>query len=254
MIDFIKTIITKAGEEVLHTTKTIRGKKEGGGNWVTEADLRSEDYIINAIQKKFSTHTILSEERISSIHNLEKQEHCWIIDPLDGTTNATHGVPFFGISIAHIEHGIIRYGAVYDPNRKELFWAEKGKGAWCQDEKITVKNSDGLNGAIIDVGSPYLSETFQKTYPIGETLHAHGARMVNFGSAVLEICYVACGRLSGYVECGLKPWDVAAGKLILEEAGGVMTSFRSDTFSIFHPDEVLAGNSIIVKEIKKCIT
>lgn len=119
---------------------------------------------------------------------------------------------------------------------------------------MILTNTAHLAGAIINIGSPYKQETFKKTYPLGEKLHESGARIVNFGSAVLELCYVAKGRLFGYVECGLKPWDVAAGSLILEEAGGHIEGYSSSSFSFFCPEELIAGTATIVAEIKQVLS
>jgi myo-inositol-1(or 4)-monophosphatase len=246
---FLKQIAFNAGKKILETKFTIVDKKNGGGNWVTQADLVSEQYILKNIKKYFPNDKILSEETKREIKNPESEESLWVVDPLDGTTNATFNIPFFVVSIAYIEKGKVIAGVIYDPNREELFYAEKEKGAFLNNKPITVQKIKSFENALVNVGSPYSQSNFTKTYPFGEVVHQYGGRVVNFSSAALELAYVSCGRLSMYFEIGLKPWDVAAGSLLIEEAGGVIESLNN-SFSIFNPAEVFAGNKEIVKEAK----
>ncbi len=249
MIDFIKEITVGAGKKILATRPTVHGEKEGGGNWVTEADLSSEQYIVAHIQKKFPTHQILSEETHASVENPEHEAHLWFVDPLDGSTNAKFGIPFFTVSIAYMEKSVVRAAAIYDPSRDELFWAEKGLGSYVNGKKIMVDNTRDFRNTIVDIGSPYAEGDFQRTYPFGNVVHQQGGRVVNFGSGALECAYVASGRLSLYYEAGLKPWDIAAGSLIVEEAGGVMHPL-AEPFSIFSQKEIFVGNKELVAKAK----
>lgn len=252
MIDFLVAITREAGERVLRESRRIRGKKAGSGNWVTEADLESERFLIDSIHKTYPTHRIFAEETHSDISHPEQEDYLWVIDPLDGTTNYSYGLPFFAVSVAYVRRGIIQCGAVYDPSRRELFWAEKRKGAYLDNKKIHVGQETSLSGALVDVGSPYKKENFEKTYPLGGKFHQAGSRAVNFGSAALECAYVACGRLSLYYEVGLKPWDVVAGALLIEEAGGKVVS-EGNRFNPFHFERFLAGNPILVKKAQTFI-
>lgn len=252
-ISFIKEIVLGAGKIILRTRLTIRGEKEGGGNWVTEADLASEQYILSQIHEKFPSHTILSEETNASLSHPELEENLWIVDPLDGTTNAKFGISYFAVSIAYCQRGVVLAGAIYDPSRDELFSVEKGCGAFLNDKQIRVQELKEIRGALVDVGSPYSESDFQKTYPFSALIHKNGGRVVNFGSAALECAYVASGRLSLYFEAGLKPWDIAAGSLLVEEAGGMMTS-RTEPFSIFCQTEVLVGNKDMVLRATELLT
>lgn len=252
MIDFLVTITREAGERVLGESRRIRGKKAGSGNWVTEADVVSERYIVDAIHKQYPSHRILAEETQSDVPHPEQENCLWVIDPLDGTTNFKYHVPFFAVSVAFVARGVVRCGAIYDPSRDELFWAERGKGAYHNGEPIHVRRTATLEGALVNIGSPYLSGHFHQTYPLGDLLHNHGARIVNLGSAALECAYVACGRLSLYYEVGLKPWDVVAGALLIEEAGGKVVS-EGNTFNPFHFERFLAGNPTLVKKAQTFI-
>lgn len=260
MIDFLVAITREAGERVLRESRRIRGKKAGGGNWVTEADLVSESYLTSAIHQAYSLHKILTdpgykvltEETNTDIIDPTREDHLWVIDPLDGTTNFAYQLPLCAVSVAYLERGVILYGAVYDPFRHELFWAERGKGAFLNGDRIHVRQAPTFTGALVDVGSPYLPENFQRTYPTGNLFHKAGARIVNLGTAALECAYVACGRLSLFYETGLKPWDIVAGKLIVEEAGGVMRGITKK-LSLFVPQGVVVGNNQLVTLAKTLI-
>jgi len=252
MLNFIKQTTVRAGKKILESKPSILREKGGTGNWVTEADLVSEKIIISSIQTAYPSHKILSEESATQLNNPEKVENLWIVDPLDGTTNAKFSLPFFSVSIAFMQNGLLKLGAVYDPSRNELFWAEKGKGAYLNDNKIQILKTTAFKNTIVDIGSPYFEKNFKITYPTGELFYKAGARLVNLGSAALECGYVACGRLSFYFETGLKPWDIAAGKLIVEEAGGQMESLQP-YFSLFNLTETLTGNTALIKAAKRLL-
>ncbi len=255
MIDFIKQTIIEAGNIVLKSSHDIVKKKTGGGNFTLVADLESEKYIFNSIRRTYPNHSILSEETHGQIKNPGQQKHLWIIDPLDGTTNARYNIPLYAISIAYAELGIVLAGGVFDPNRKELFWAEKGKGAFCNDKKIVTSSKKDIEGLLIDIGSPYNEKNFNLTYPLGQNFHRQGARIVNFGSAALECAWVAYGKLGAYFEAGTKPWDIAAAQIIISEAGGMMIDpySRKKQFSIFNQQAIFVGNTSIVRKFKKII-
>lgn len=260
MIEFLAAITREAGERVLMESRKIKAKKEGGGNWVSQADLASEIFLKKTIHQAYSLHKILTdpgykiyaEETNNEIINPEKERHLWVIDPLDGTTNFIFDLPLFVVSVAYVEKGVVRSGAIYDPFRRELFWASKGKGAFLNNKRILVKKSKNFSGALIDIGSPYKWENFKKTYPLGMVFHQQGARIVNLGTSSLASVYVACGRLSLFLEAGLKPWDLAAAKIIVEEAGGVM-DFFSKSSNLFNIDKVIVGNKQLVRKAKKLI-
>jgi len=256
MKQFIIDTIIKAGEIVVKSHKNIIQNKGAGGNFALEADLASEQFILKSILKKYPQHKILAEETVNQINHPEKEESLWIVDPLDGTTNAKNGIPFFGLSIAYMQQGLVKFGAIYDPIRKELFSAEKQHGAFFNQQQLKIKNANSLDGLIINIGSPYSQKDFVKTYPLGIVFHQHGARIVNFGSAALECAWVTNNRLGAYFEAGLKPWDIAAASLLITEAGGQMIDpyHHLEPFSIFKQKAVLVGCKNTVKTLNQIIT
>lgn len=196
---------------------------------VTATDQLAEEAIIQTIRSKFPDHAILAEESLAS----GQSPYRWIIDPLDGTTNFAHTYPVACVSIAYEEKGVIRFGGVFDPFRKELFFAEKGKGATLNGKPIHVSAIATLNDALLATGFPYDRRQRIDAYLAilkDFLLLIQGIRRT--GSAATDICYVACGRFDGYWECNLNPWDVAAAWLICEEAGGKVSNFSGETYQV----------------------
>jgi myo-inositol-1(or 4)-monophosphatase len=210
---------------------------------VTDADCRAEQRIIEVIQKAFPSHRILAEER--GLARQSPSLYQWVIDPLDGTTNFAHGFPAYCVSIG-VEHdgrGLI--GVVFDPTRDELYTARQGKGAFLNDAPISVSSVDHLDQALLVTGFAYdIRETPNNNLDhfVRFALKAQGLRRT--GSAALDLCYVASGRFDGFWEVTLNPWDMAAGTVILEEAGGKVTNFRGETHSIYGK-ELVASNGRI---------
>ena len=242
----------------------IRAVKESGGiqkewlkkekgvelkgeiNLVTEVDTICEARIIEIIKKAFPEHNILTEETPMPEGS---SPYRWIIDPLDGTTNYVHGYPCFCTSIALEQEGKIVIGAIYDPLLDELFTAQQSKGAFLNGERVSVSTTERLTDALICTGFPYdLRES-----PVNNVDHFNNfimeARAVRRdGSAALDLCYVAAGRFDGFWELKLNPWDVAAGKLLVEEAGGVVSDFGGEGLDIYG-QETLASNGRIHEEM-----
>ncbi|MFA6455884.1 MAG: inositol monophosphatase family protein [Bacteroidota bacterium] len=216
-------------------------------NLVTEIDKQSEAMIIRKIHSHYPLHAILGEEGGSSA---QQSEFRWIIDPLDGTTNFTHGLPIFSVTIGVEHKGDMIAGVIYDPNADELFTAEKGKGAFLNGKKISVSTTDTLINSLVVTGFPYnvkenpenVIQHFINFLPV-----AQGVRRL--GSAAIDLAYVACGRFDGYWEVFLNPWDKAAGVLIVKEAGGSVTNFFNDsTDTVFRPN-TLASNGRIHQQM-----
>jgi len=238
----------KLQKEWLRKDKRIELK--GAINLVTEVDRRCEQRIIEIIKKAFPGHNILTEE--TPMPELPSP-YRWIIDPLDGTTNYAHGYPCFCTSLAlELEKEII-LGAIYDPLLDELFTAQKGKGAFLNKERITVSKTDQLTNALICTGFPYdLRESRVNNLDHFNNFVMKARAIRRDGSAALDLCYVAAGRFDGFWELKLCPWDVAAGKLLVEEAGGTVTDFRGGSLDIYGK-EILATNGRIHGEMIKVL-
>ncbi|MDW8109889.1 MAG: inositol monophosphatase family protein [Candidatus Kryptonium sp.] len=229
--------------------KNIERKKEEI-NLVTEIDKASERKIIQYIKSKFPHHDILSEESGASV---EKSDYKWIIDPLDGTTNYTHSFPVFCVSIALEYKGEVILGVVYDPNFDELFYAEKGKGAFLNGKRISVSKTDVLIKSMLATGFPYnVKENPDNCIEHFVNFLMSAQAIRRLGSAALDLVYVACGRLDGFWEVDLNPWDVAAGKIIVEEAGGKVTDFYGNKFNIYTKG-IVASNGIIHEQMLEVI-
>jgi myo-inositol-1(or 4)-monophosphatase len=227
--------------------RALQVSNKGDIDLVTEADLASEKLIIERIKSHYPRHAILAEESgtTEGITFVSGQtEWRWIIDPLDGTTNYAHGYPCFCVSIALERAGSIEIGVIYDPTRDELFAAERGQGATLNDRTIRVSEVEDLNAAMLCTGFPYnvrerpnFARDFAKF-----TMAAQAVR--RDGSAAIDLAYLACGRFDGFWEDGLNAWDIAAGLLLIEEAGGRVSDFNGAPLNIFTP-KVLASNGLI---------
>ncbi len=210
---------------------------------VSEADRQSEQFLLDTLRQHFPGDSINSEESgISAGTN----DHQWYIDPLDGTVNYVHGVPIYSVSIAYAENGKLLLGVVYDPSRDELFSAEAGVGAWLGGQPIHPAGAADLDHALLVTGFPYDIRTNPANnldHYAHFSLHTQGVRRL--GSAALDLCYVACGRLDGFWELRLNPWDVAAGGLVARQAGAVVTNLQGRDDFISPPQSILAANPTI---------
>ncbi|MBI3399279.1 MAG: inositol monophosphatase [Deltaproteobacteria bacterium] len=213
---------------------------------VTEMDKKAEDLIIKTIKKEFPEHGILTEE---SAEQKSKSEYRWIIDPLDGTTNYSHGYPVFCLSMALEKAGEIILGVVYDPMLNELFTAEKDRGTYLNNKRIKVSQIHELSTSLLATGFPYdVRTSSQNNLKHFSNFAVRAQAIRRAGSAALDMCYVACGRFDGFWEMKLKPWDTAAAMLIIKEAGGIVTDFRGKRFSLYS-GETLASNGLIHDEM-----
>lgn len=221
---------------------SLKVSKKQHNDFVTEVDKASEETIIDTLKKAYPDHAILAEESGASANLHDDNENVWIIDPLDGTTNFIHGFPQYCISIALQQRGQITQAVVYDPTRNEMFTASKGSGAYLNDKRIRVGNRTKLEDALIGTGFPFREtdgvDQYLKMFRL-MTENCTGLRRP--GSAALDLCYVASGRLDGFFEKGLKPWDIAAGALIITEAGGIIGNFKGESDYLYQGD-VITGN------------
>jgi myo-inositol-1(or 4)-monophosphatase len=220
-------------------------------NLVTDADRAAEHSIVSAIRRSFPGHCILAEE--GGAAGSSSSPFQWIIDPLDGTTNFAHGFPFYSVSIGLEYAGTCVLGVVLDPFRDEIFAAELGAGASLNGNKIRVSRTDTLNQSLLVTGFAYDirdNPNNNLNHFARLSIYAQGVRRT--GSAALDLCYVAAGRFDGFWEVKLNPWDMAAGIVILQEAGGVATSFEKDAFSIYG-EQLVATNGLIHDEILRLL-
>ncbi|MEJ2220130.1 MAG: inositol monophosphatase family protein [Desulfobacterales bacterium] len=250
-IDDAKMVGIKAihrGARVLrnHFGRISQVSQKGAFDLVTEADTESEKQIIGTIRETFPDHAILAEE--SGVNN-GTAEYQWLIDPLDGTTNYVHQLPFFTISIALASGGNIELGLILNPMDGELYSAIAGRGAALNDTPIQVSSTASVSDSLLVTGFPYdfggIVEPAMKRFSICQQA-SQGVRRL--GSAALDLCYVACGRFDGFWEQNLKPWDKAAGAIIAAEAGAVITDFSNQPFSI-DQKEILVTNGRIHQEM-----
>jgi len=218
-------------------------------DFVTEVDQKAEQEIIYTLRKAFPDHGILAEE--SGLR--EGDDYQWIIDPLDGTTNFLHGFPQFAVSIALRHKGRLEHGVVYDPLRQELFTASRGAGAMLNDRRIRVTKRKSLDGALLGTGFPFKAQQHLETYlDMFRALFPNTAGIRRPGSAALDLAYVAAGRLDGFWEIGLNIWDMAAGVLLIQEAGGLSSDFLGG-HSYLENGNLVAGNPKVFTDILKTI-
>jgi myo-inositol-1(or 4)-monophosphatase len=216
--------------------------KEGINNLVTEVDNMSEAKIIEIIREFYPGHSIISEE-VGEL--MQVSDYQWIIDPIDGTVNFAHGIPICCVSIAVKHNDDLLLGAVYNPMMNELFFAEKGKGATLNGVPISVSTKTDFRKACLVTGFPYKwPESKEHPIKVFERFILEGLPIRRLGSAAIDLCWVACGRFDGFWEYNLSSWDVAAGYLIVQEAGGVVTNFEGSPYDVFER-ETLATNGHI---------
>ncbi len=232
--------------------ENLQVSSKGPGDFVTSADKRTEKIIIEELQKAHPEYGIISEE--SGIINKANTNNRWIIDPIDGTTNFLNGIPQFAISIGYEEENEIKCGVIFDPIKNEMFFAEKGNGAYLNNTRIRVSNKKKLKDALLVTGGP------RQSSEIKEKIFSEFVKVSNntlspvrkFGSAALDVAYVACGRFDGYWQRELSYWDIAAGIIILKEAGGFIDFFEQDNKAPLKKN-ILASNANIHNELSELI-
>ncbi|MAE50237.1 MAG: inositol monophosphatase [Micavibrio sp.] len=246
----------KAGRSLVRDfgeVENLQVSVKGPGDFVSAADKRSEKIIFEELKKAKPGYSFLMEEsgRIEG----EDKDHVWVVDPLDGTTNFLHGLPHWCISIALVDKGEVTLGLIYDPIKDDLFTAERGKGAFHRRRRLRVSGRRNFPMTAIATGAPM--RTIQEAGPqfIKEynAIQELGAGMRRFGAAALDLAYVASGKYDGFWERNLKPWDVAAGILLVKEAGGFVCDLDKDSNDALKTGNILAANEYIYNDMKKVL-
>jgi myo-inositol-1(or 4)-monophosphatase len=226
--------------------RRVAFETKGDFDLVTEADRASERLVVERLRTHFPSHSIVAEE--GGGHE-GASEYRWFVDPLDGTTNFAHSFPFFNVTLGLERSGELIAGVVFDPTRQEMFTAERGSGAYLNNRRIRVSGIKRLSGSLASTGFPsrkrHHNVNIHFYYQLA--MASHGVRRT--GSAALDLAYVACGRLDFFWEFGLKPWDVAAGSLLVSEAGGRVSDMRGAAHSVTASDDMLADNGALHDEV-----
>jgi myo-inositol-1(or 4)-monophosphatase len=251
-LEFAIEIAQEAGQLLcrLYTERHTVQTKSSDIDLVTEADVASEQLIVAAIDRAFPSHRILSEEGLGD-HDafVAGSTPVWLVDPLDGTVNYAHGYPAWGVSLALSQVGQVLMAVTFDPLRGDIFWARRGQGTWCNDERLRVSDVAEMGQALVATGFAYKRATIadNNLAEFGAVMpRVQGVRRA--GSAVLDLAHVASGRLDGYWEMHLNPWDWAAGSLMVEEAGGKITDMQGEPWSLL-TGEIVATNSHLHTEL-----
>jgi len=254
LLNIAVTAARQAGDIIIRHMEQvdrIQITAKNANDFFSEVDVKAEQVIINSILKAYPDHGIIAEE--SGVHNSDS-ESVWIIDPLDGTNNYLHGFPFYCISIAHRVKHRIEHAVVYDPIRHECFSASRGRGAQLNDRRIRVSKQTQLSASLLGTGFRMHDEAAAKRYlPTFEAMFGKCSGVRRTGSAALDLAYVACGRLDGFWEFGLRPWDIAAASLLVKEAGGLISDLQGGEDYIKHGD-VVAGSPKVFKALLQTIS
>jgi myo-inositol-1(or 4)-monophosphatase len=238
-------LIHRAADNLDHLTVT----KKSNADYVSEVDRAAERTIIQTIHESYPAHAILAEESGAQ----GESEYLWIIDPLDGTTNFLHGFPQYAVSIALQHNGVLTQAVIYDPTKNDLFTASRGRGAFLNDRRIRVSKCVELADSLIGTGFPYTKFTHMDAYmDILRDMMQKTAGLRRPGSAALDLAYTAAGRYDGFFETGLKPWDIAAGCLLITEAGGLVSDLEGND-SYLKTGHLCAGNPKIFSQMLQVI-
>ncbi len=238
-------LIHRAADNIDHLTVT----KKSHADYVSEVDRAAERMIVETLLEAYPTHAILAEEGGAQ----GESEYVWIIDPLDGTTNFLHGVPQYAVSIALQHNGVLTQAVVYDPTKNDLFTATRGRGAFLNDKRIRVSKRKQLIDSLIGTGFPYTRFEHMDAYlAIFKDIMQNSAGLRRPGAASLDLAWTAAGRYDGFYETGLKPWDIAAGCLLITEAGGIVSDLAGSAKHL-ESGHVCAGNPNIHEQLLKVI-
>ena len=256
MINIALRAARKAGENIVRASDDLdrlEVQSKNVNDFVSEVDTNAEQEISYHLHKAYPDHAILGEE--GGLQGDEDAEYRWIIDPLDGTTNFVRGIPHYGVSIACLHRGKLEHAVIVDPVRREEFTASRGRGAQLNGRRIRVSQRNSLEGALLGTGIPYKNHCDDKLAPYGksiEVLAGQCAGIRRAGAASLDLAYVAAGRLDAFWEIGLAPWDIAAGVLLIREAGGLVADIdASDNY--LESGNIVCGNPKCFKAVLQAV-
>lgn len=247
----VEAVVRAGAIQIAKFGGTFRVDKKGAIDLVTEVDVEVERMFRALVSERFPDHQVLAEE-LGGQAQVPKGP-CWVFDPIDGTTNFTHGLPIFCASLALEIDGVAEVAAVYDPTRKELFTAERGGGAFLNGQPLRVSSTTRMVDAMLVTGFPYdVHSRIEEIVGLFAQFVGRARAVRRLGSAAIDLCYIAAGRMDGFWERDLKPWDIAGGALIVEEAGGRITNMDGRPFASRGQD-VLATNGLLHNDMLKVI-
>jgi myo-inositol-1(or 4)-monophosphatase len=258
MVNIALAAARKAGEIIARAADRldlVEVGRKSGNDFVTEVDMAAEREIVLQLRKAYPDHLILAEESGASGEAAKAGGYQWIIDPLDGTTNFVHGIPHFAVSIACVRDGRLEHAVILDPVRREEFTATRGAGAQLNGRRIRVSTRPGLKEAVLGTGIPFREPSIRYLPAYLRTLEQFASRSAGIrraGAATLDLAYVAAGRLDGFWEIGLQPWDIAAGALLVQEAGGLVSDFDGGN-SWMDSGRIVAANPKCLKAMLQVI-
>jgi len=252
MLNIAVKAARRAGNIIIRATRNldvVAVREKAANDFVTEVDREAEEAILRTLREAYPDHAILAEESGAS----GQSEHEWIVDPLDGTTNFLHGFPQYSVSIAHRHRGIVTQAVIYDPARNDLFTATRGRGAFLNDQRMRVSKRAQLKTALVGTGFPFRQHEYLDAYlAILRDMMKGTAGVRRAGSAALDLAYVAAGRFDGFWEFGLSPWDMAAGALMITEAGGLVGDLAGES-RYLETGNIIAGTPKVFVELLKTI-
>ena len=256
MINIALRAARKAGENIVRASDDLERfevRAKGVNNFVSDVDVAAEKEIIYHLHKAYPDHAILGEE--TGLSGSEDADYRWVIDPLDGTTNFVRGIPHYAVSIACLYKGKLEHAVIVDPVRREEFTASRGRGAQLNGRRIRVSKLPGLDGALLGTGIPFKDHCDDKLGPYSkavEVLAGQCAGIRRAGAASLDLAYVAAGRLDGFWEIGLAPWDIAAGALLVREAGGLVADIDASE-NFMQSGNIVCGNPKCFKAVLQVV-
>ena len=249
--DVVLEIVKNTKELFLDRERVSQVREKGLADFVTQVDIQVQEQVKQALYERYPEIQFFGEEKDNS--EVDFKRDVWILDPVDGTTNLIHDFRNSTLSLALYHDGKITFGVVYHPYSDEIFLAKRGEGAWCNDKPIHVSTAKKMQESLISIGtSPYYKELAEENFNLFRRIFLASEDIRRLGSAALELAYVASGRIEAYFERNLKPWDYAAGMLLIEEAGGTFTNFNGEKIDVGKNADVVASNGnigdILVKE------